>query len=238
MMEAKSSGGGNMYKTEAHLHTAEGSLCGKLPAAEMVKQYHEAGYTTLLIADHFGKDVVERIGAATWEQTVAIFFAGYTAAKEAAKQYGMYVLPSPEFAFAGNVNHYLACGAGPAFFLAHPEVADMNAAELHRLLNENGLMLIQAHPYRAGQHCVPDPENVDALEVINGHIRHFNPEHEVWAREVAAKHGLGMTVGSDAHAPQDVARTAVLSNIPITTVEEYFACIFADEVSLLGPTAE
>lgn len=224
-----------MYKTEAHLHTAEGSPCGKVPAAEMVKAYHEAGYTTLLIADHFGKDVVERIAQPCWEETVKTYFAGYTAAKEAAKQYGMYVLPSPEFAFAGNVNHYLACGAGPDFFLAHPEIVDMDAAALHHLLNENGLLLIQAHPYRAGQHCVPDPENVDALEVINGHIRHFNPEHEVWAREVAAQYGLGMTVGSDAHRPEDIARTAVISVEPITCLADYFAYLKSGDLQLIGP---
>lgn len=224
-----------MYKTEAHLHTDEGSPCGKVPAAEMVRLYHEAGYTTLLIADHFAKITVEWMGNPPWETVVETFFKGYRNAKAAAEQYGMYVLPSPEFSFEGNVNHYLAVGAGPEFFLAHPELPDLNVTELHTLLRENGMYLVQAHPYRAGQKCVPDPENVDALEVINGHIRHFNPDHEIWAREVAQQYHLGISSGSDAHKVEDVARTAVLSDTPITTVEEYFACIFADKVDVLGP---
>lgn len=224
-----------MYKTEAHLHTDEGSSCGKVPAAKMVQLYHEAGYTTLLIADHFAKITVEWMGNPPWETVVKNYFKGYYAALAEAEKYGMYVLPSPEFAFEGNPNHYLAVGAGPEFFLAHPELPDLNVTELHELLRENGLYLVQAHPYRKGQKCVPDPENVDALEVINGHIYNFNPDHEIRAREVAKQHHLGISSGSDAHEVGGVGRTAVLSKTPITTVEEYIDCIFAEDVSLLGP---
>ncbi len=226
-----------MYKTEAHLHTDEGSPCGKVPAAEMVRLYHEAGYTTLLIADHFAKITVEWMGNPPWETVVDNFFRGYRNAKAEAEKYGMYVLPSPEFSFAGNENHYLAVGAGPDFFLAHPELPDLNVTQLHKLLRANGLYLVQAHPYREGQHCWPDSANVDAMEVINGHIRHFNPRHEDWARDVAKLHRLGISAGSDAHKVEDVARTAVLSDTPIKTVEDYFKCIFADKVEVLGPKA-
>lgn len=209
-----------MYKTEPHLHTDEGSPCGKIPAKELVRLHAEAGYTTILVADHFGVDVVERIAAPDWAKTVKCFFAGYYAALEVAPQYGMYILPSPEFAFPGNPNHYLAVGAGPDFFLAHPELADITLSALHALLNENGLILVQAHPFR-GARCTPDPHNVDGLEVLNSHPRHYNPLHTEAALQIAKIYNLPITAGSDTHRPEDVARTGVYSEQPITSVEEY-----------------
>lgn len=209
-----------MYKTEPHLHTDEGSPCGKIPAAELVRLHAQAGYTTMMIADHFGVDVVERIGETNWENTVKRFFTGYYAALEAAQQYNMYILPSPEFAFLGNPNHYLAIGAGPAFFLAHPELADITLPDLHTLLNENGLMLVQAHPFR-GARCTPDPHNVDGLEVLNSHPRHYNPLHTQAAMLIAEIYHLPITAGSDTHRPEDVARTGVLSAEPITDIATY-----------------
>ncbi len=209
-----------MYKTETHLHTDESSLCGKIPAAELVRLHAKAGYTTILVTDHFGVDVVKRIAAPSWEETVKRFFAGYYAALEAAAQYGMYILPSPEFAFPDNPNHYLAVGAAPDFFLAHPELADITLPALHTLLNENGLMLIQAHPFRSA-YCIPDPRNVDGLEVLNSPPQYYNPLHTKAAMLVAEIYHLPITAGSDTHRPEDVARSGMYSEQPITSIEDY-----------------
>ena len=39
-------------KLDLHVHTSEVSGCGKVPAAEMVRLYHEAGYDAIVITDH------------------------------------------------------------------------------------------------------------------------------------------------------------------------------------------
>ena len=43
-----------MFKTETHLHTSEGSGCARMSAEEMVMAYHNAGFKTLFISNHFG----------------------------------------------------------------------------------------------------------------------------------------------------------------------------------------
>lgn len=41
------------YKYETHMHTSEGSACGRSSAEEMVRSYKEQGYTGVFVTDHF-----------------------------------------------------------------------------------------------------------------------------------------------------------------------------------------
>ena len=41
------------YIYETHLHTSEGSACGRSKAADIVHAYKAAGYTGIIITDHF-----------------------------------------------------------------------------------------------------------------------------------------------------------------------------------------
>ena len=40
------------YIYETHLHTSEGSACGRSKAADIVHAYKAAGYTGIIITDH------------------------------------------------------------------------------------------------------------------------------------------------------------------------------------------
>ena len=42
-----------MYKYELHMHTKEGSACGKTSGADMVDFYIENGYAGMVVTDHF-----------------------------------------------------------------------------------------------------------------------------------------------------------------------------------------
>lgn len=46
------------YRYETHMHTAEGSRCGRMPAAEMVRAYKKLGYTGVFVTDHFLTETV------------------------------------------------------------------------------------------------------------------------------------------------------------------------------------
>ena len=41
------------YKYETHLHTREGSACASATGGEMVRAHIEAGYSGMIVTDHF-----------------------------------------------------------------------------------------------------------------------------------------------------------------------------------------
>ena len=42
-----------IYKYDIHTHTSEVSPCGKVEAEKVVELYKEAGYTGIVITDHY-----------------------------------------------------------------------------------------------------------------------------------------------------------------------------------------
>ena len=51
-----------MYKIEPHLHTTHVSRCGRLEAKEIVAGYKAAGYSALIVTDHFNRTFKKRTG--------------------------------------------------------------------------------------------------------------------------------------------------------------------------------
>jgi len=49
------------YKIELHSHSAESSRCGLIEAAEVVKKYKEAGYSALVLTDHYYAHFFDKI---------------------------------------------------------------------------------------------------------------------------------------------------------------------------------
>ena len=50
------------YLYETHMHTKEGSACGRDNAADIVRAYKEAGYAGVIVTDHFfgGNTAIDR----------------------------------------------------------------------------------------------------------------------------------------------------------------------------------
>ena len=67
------------YLYDCHVHTAETSWCGRVPAGEMAQLYKQAGYTGIVIIDHY-QGIFQRcpkIGpgprsSTTWEATASV----------------------------------------------------------------------------------------------------------------------------------------------------------------------
>jgi len=220
-----------MYKTETHLHTAESSSCGKLPAAEMIAAYHAAGYTTVFVTDHFTIKSFEKRAGNTWEEKLEAFFTGYRAAKAVGEPLGMHILLGAEIRFEENSNDYLLYGADEAFLHSCRDWMKRKAAEFLPFAHAHGVAVIQAHPMRDGK-CTPNPHAADGFEVYNTSPRHENFCAETL--EMANRHGLLITSGSDAHRPEDIARGGILTDAPITSGEEYIAALRGGNCRLLG----
>lgn len=203
-----------MFLIETHLHTSEVSACGHVRAAEMIRRYKEAGYSTVCVTDHCMLSVFNNLGDIPWEEKTAIYLSGFYRAKKAGEDLGVNVILAPEFHFLNSPNDYVVYGVDKAFLDAHPELPDMTIEEFYPLAKENGLFVVQAHPHRDGV-CYPTPDYTDGVEVYNS-----NPRHDDYSEKTAAiaeKYSLPVTAGSDAHQLCDIGLAGLVSDYEIKT---------------------
>lgn len=194
------------YLYETHLHTKEGSACARDTAEELVKVYKEAGYTGIMVTDHFyrGNTAVDR--NCSWEDWVEAYCRGYENAKEAGDKLGLQVFFGWEESYQGT--DFLVYGLGKEWLVKHPELREVTIEEQYELVHQAGGIVIQAHPYREASY-IPEirlfPNAVDGVEVRNA--SHFGRSlredgvsmFDVQAMEYAKKHNLPCTGGSDIH---------------------------------------
>lgn len=207
------------YKTELHLHSAEGSACGKATAEEIVKVYLEAGYTTLVLTNHFSPFTYKcsryDYSHFTPEQKVEYHINAYHTLKEAAKGklnvlFGMELYPLER-----DCDH-LIYGMTEDFLRAHPDLMEKPFPETSALVREAGMILCQAHPFRNNMK-VGDPALLDGFEAYNAHTADFRNELAAkWADEFS----LIKVGGSDYHGSHHKAESGILTDFPITSNEE------------------
>lgn len=149
-------------KWELHAHCCETSLCGHVPAEELVKSYAGAGYTGLVLTDHYNAKTLDPMDGTDAEK-VEKWLRGYELARAAGEKYGLRVLFGLEARLPINENDYLIFGATPEFLRAHPLLYRGTLPELHRLANDCGAIVVQAHPFR--EVCMPAAaEDLDGVE--------------------------------------------------------------------------
>lgn len=192
-----------MFLTEMHMHTSEASVCAEETAAEAVEIYRSLGYKTLVVSDHMAEWYTRQ------PNFTDKFLSGWRAVRDAAKPYGMNVLLAMELKLTSRPNDYLIYGATEDLFYENPDLPFLSEAELHSFAKKNGLLIVQAHPFRRG--CEPaDPKNIDGMEVWNGHPGWYDCEQEVKAEKIADEFGLIKTAGSDFHGGGCIAGTGLL----------------------------
>lgn len=211
-----------MFKTETHLHTAEVSTCSKIRAKEMIRRYHDAGYSTVFVSDHFQTNTLDSLGDIPWCDKVAIFLSGYYKAKVEGEKIGMNVLPAAEICFSDASNHYIVYGVTKELLVRYPNIHKLTVKEFSNIAKENGLFVVQAHPHRDGS-CFPTPEYIDAIEVYNSNPRH--EDYSELSEKIAAEYNIPVSSGSDAHREEDIARGGIITEFEIKTVEDFIAAV-------------
>lgn len=189
-----------MYKYELHMHTSQGSACGKTSGADMVDFYIKSGYAGMVVTDHFyhGNTAPDRF--LPWEDFVAAYSQGYLDAREAAKSRNFDVFFGVEVKGKGS-DEYIVLGPSPEWYAEHPELRDSVGTEFLSIVRGAGAFVIHAHPYRERSYMLRKtiplfPDYVDAIEVRNcGNLIEFDRR----AYEYAVELGLPMTGGSDNH---------------------------------------
>lgn len=196
------------YAYETHLHTCQGSACGRNTGAEMARACKEAGYTGIIVTDHFvygNTAVVDR--SLPWSEWVELYCKGYEDAKAEGDKIGLQVFFGWEAAYNGT--EFLINGLSKEWLLTHPEIKDCTIEEQFKLVHEGGGMVVHCHPFREESY-IPEirlfPDLVDAVEGVNAthssvlSCSHNDPEFDVRAKAYAIEHNKPMTAGSDIHS--------------------------------------
>ncbi|MBQ2278762.1 MAG: hypothetical protein II333_09350, partial [Clostridia bacterium] len=157
------------YKTELHCHSRDASGCSSESAEGIVRKYTEAGYTTVCLTNHFCPDSKDDDDAA-WEAKVDKLYRAYDILTEAAGD-RLTILMGMELRFSQNSNDYLVFGFDREYLMSHRDIHRMGIGNYIKMAREDGLLTIQAHPFRTGM-TVTDPRRVDGIEVFNGHPGH------------------------------------------------------------------
>jgi len=191
------------YKYETHLHTAEVSKCAISTAVEMVRGHYEAGYSGIIVTDHFINPDSELWKGLSWEEQVERFTRGYELAKAEGDRIGFDVFFGFEYADRQSGEDYLIYNIDKSFLLAHPEIINIPFEECSKLIRRSGGFITLAHPFREAWY-IKNPPNpklhlIDAIEVNNGSSNdpdNFN--YKAWALAKANPH-LIRTSGTDIH---------------------------------------
>lgn len=199
-----------MHIIDTHVHSIEGSPCGKVNSSEIVLLYKENGYDGIVLTNHFNAAIFERLRFAkmpTWQDKIKGYLASYYEALRVGAQIGLRVYLGIELSNNESRNEYLIYGVTEDFLLAHEYLYSKPLAEIKKIVDENNLLLIQAHPCRHNAYIMPI-ELIDGVEGFNGNFKHDS--NNATASRVGKKIGKIITSGSDFHDFADLGNGGVI----------------------------
>ena len=203
------------YLYETHLHSMEGSACGRVSGRDYVKFYQDEGYDGIFITDHFYNGNCRPDRELPWEEWVHQYCRGYEVAKEEGDRLGMKVFFGLEERFdnhgQGYDDEWLIYGLDKAYLLAHPDMRTWSRADYLKNVHEAGGCCVQAHPFRNRDYigAFRLTLGVDAVEGYNANNK---PEADVTAQLYAKKNHLVMVAGGDVHFCGSARRASGLSS--------------------------
>ena len=191
------------YRYETHLHTKQASACATCLGQDYIEPYQRAGYTGIIVTDHFyhGNCCIPK--NLSWKDWVDHFAKGYEDAKREGDKRGFQVFFGWEENFDGD--EYLIYGLDKEWLYEHEEVKFWTHEEQFVKVHEAGGIVVHAHPFRERDYLNKinlHPGCVDAIEVANcGNL----PYMDANAYDYCMEHNFIMTAGSDMHHKKDVS---------------------------------
>ena len=218
------------YKTELHAHTNEASRCADFTLFEVADKYIAAGYTTLVLTNHYFYGRLWKETEATGKNWTEHYIETYRRMRDYAKG-KMNILLGCELRFPENQNDYLVFGLDEEFLRKHPDINQLGHKAFSEFARENGLLFIQAHPFREKM-TVVEPKYLDGIEVYNAHSGHDSRNY--LANEEALRYGLIRTSGGDFHHPEHVPGDGgILTDFPIETMEQLVQTLKSGNYTLM-----
>ena len=192
------------YLYETHCHCSQCSRCAVSSAREMVRAYHSAGYTGLVLTDHFifGNTAVDQ--SLPWPERMQRYYDAYLEARQEAEGLDFDVIFGFEHNY-GDGKEVLVYGVGLDFLLVNPDIPAISLDEFVARIHTAGGVVIQAHPYRdryyVNMAVGPRADLVDGIEIYNACNR---PGEDRQALALAAQNSSYiLTSGGDIHWAED-----------------------------------
>ncbi|MBO5896256.1 MAG: PHP domain-containing protein [Clostridia bacterium] len=217
------------YKYEIHAHTKNTSWCGDIDAKDLVEKYKEAGYSGIVITDHYSPMTFNIWEFFNKRKAIDHFLAGYRKAKEYETE-DFSVMLGLELRFYATINDYLVYGVTEEMLYDLPFMLKLYIKRASKLLREKGCLFIQAHPFRK-YITRAKPEYLDGVEVFNGKAeKEANDNSHKWATDIKARI---KTSGSDCHRESGVGFGGILTKEPIKTNDDLLRILKSGEYELI-----
>jgi predicted metal-dependent phosphoesterase TrpH len=228
----------NTYKYQMHIHTTPCSQCGGLTPESLCQALLENGYQGGVITDHFyhGNSGIDRSECTSWAQFVSAYEESYLSCKKEAEKYGLDIIFSIEESVVPGLE-ILCYGVTPKVLYDNPQLIKQDLYEWVRVMRENGVVVVQAHPFREADY-IPNPgalpyECLDGVEVFN---RGNNaPEMNQKALDFAIEHNLIQTSSADAHWANHIPYGGIVTEHRITNEKELANLLRSGEYELIIP---
>lgn len=217
------------YKYEIHAHTKNTSWCGQLDAEELVKKYKKAGYSGIVITDHYSPMTFHISEFFNKKKAIDHFLSGYRKAKEYETE-DFSVLLGVELRFYATVNDYLIYGVNEELLYKLPFLLPLYIKKASKLFREKGCIFIQAHPFRKYIRRA-NPKHLDGVEVFNAKsTKEENDNSLKWTEENNIKIH---TSGSDCHRESGVGLGGIITEKPIKTNEDLLRILKSGNYKLI-----
>lgn len=218
------------YLYETHMHTCQGSACADTPGRDYILRYMDAGFSGIIITDHFFRGNCRVPRNQPWRDRVHQFCSGYEDARNEGEKHGFTVLFGWEENYEGD--EYLIYGLDKAWMLEHPEMEHWTRDEQFREVHRYGGCVIQAHPFRARDYIRQihlAAGCVDGIEIVNTANA---PTWNALAKRYSQLLGLPVTVGSDNHHVSTMDRSnlgGIVLDEPLTDICDLVSIILAGQ---------
>jgi hypothetical protein len=218
-----------MYET--HLHTIEASACSIKTGVEQARIYKAAGYSGIIVTDHFFNGNTAIPHDLPWEERVDLFCKGYENAKKEGDSIGLSVFFGWETNYKGT--EFLIYGLDHNWMRNHPEMLSWSLEEQYRTIHKAGGYVVHAHPFRIRPYIKEVrlfPKLVDAVEVYN--VGNRNVEFDNKAAKYARKHSLPGFAGTDSHGYETV-RSGMGFDNPLKDIHDFLTNVKANNYKLI-----
>lgn len=223
------------YKYQMHVHTCPCSGCGHISPAELCKALKDFGYQGTVLTNHFfhGYSGIDR--ELSWKDFIACYEKDYLDCLEEAKKYDLDIIFGIEEMVVKGLE-VLCYGITPKVLYDHPELRDCSLEEFSKIMRENNVVVIQAHPYREAPY-IPEP-SVLPLEFIDGIEAHnscnatekMNQDAFDFAKQYPH---LILTSGGDAHHVERLPFGGIKTTSRIRTSEDLARILRAGSYELI-----
>ena len=188
-----------MFLYETHCHEKLCSACAVATPEELVMGYKNAGYSGLVLTDHFlsGNTCVSY--RLPYKERILKYYDAFLKAKELGEKLDFDVIFGFEHMYGG-WKEMLVYGLEIDFLLSNDDLLNLTAEEFYKRVNNSGGIIIHAHPYRYRWYIdmdfKPRFDLCDGVEVYNAYN---TKEENVKAFKSCKEWGKIALSGGDIH---------------------------------------